>query len=95
MTSTESKKWRKWWYIAGSALMVELLILLACDPRHGQLLNQLSMDLRSWKLSNTVGEKLESEGRISVTRALCVRPVTYQRESYDSVMARDERGAKS
>ena len=94
MTRTiNAKKWRKWWYIAGGALVVELLILLASDPRHGQLLNEVSMDLRSWKLSSTVAEKLEREGRISVTRTICLGPITYRKQSYDSVMAREERGA--
>ena len=93
MRTIDAKKWRRVWYIAGSALVIELLVLLASDPRHGGLLNDVSMDLRSWKLSSTVTEKPEREGRICVTRTICVGPITYCKESYDSVMARADRGA--
>ena len=58
-----SRKWRKWWFIAGSALVVALLMLLA----HGPSLNMVSMDLRSWKLSCTRTEQPEREGRVLIS----------------------------
>jgi hypothetical protein len=89
MRTIDAKKGRKWWYIAGSALVIELLILLA----HGPSMNTVSMDLRGWKLSNQRTERLEKEGRIHITKTVCVGPITYRSESYDSALTRAERGA--
>ena len=94
MAMSGSKKWRKRWYVAGSLLVVSLLILLALNPESAPRLNSVSIDLRRWKLSNTIIEKPEREGRIHVTRTICVGPITYRGQSYDSVMAREERSAR-
>ena len=51
------------------------------------------MDLRSWKLSCTRTEQPEREGRIRITKTICVGPVTYRMVSFDSSLARAERAA--
>ena len=94
MTPADARKWKRWWYIAGSALVIELLILLAFNPKSAPRFNSMTLDLRSWKLSSTLTEKPEREGRISLTRTICFGPITYRGQSYDSVMAREERGAR-
>jgi hypothetical protein len=93
MAASDLKKWRRLWYVAGSLLVIELLILLALNPKSAAPANSVTLNLRSWKLSGTLTEKPEREGRIRVTRTICVGPITYRGQSFDSVMAREERGA--
>jgi hypothetical protein len=83
------RKWRKWWYIAGSALVIELLILLA----HGPSMNKVNMDLRTWKLISTRTEQAEKEGRILITHVVCVGPLTFSAVTFDSALSRAERAA--
>jgi hypothetical protein len=89
MTTGNRPNWKRWWYVTGSLLVLGLFALLAYGPS----LNTVTMNLRLWKFSSTQTETPEREGRIRITRTICLGPVTFRAISFDSALARAERAA--